>query len=164
MIRDFPNFIDRSYRFLQYDAMLFCSFLPTFRGTCCCHIRCSSRRKLNNNLLENVNRLPLNTAPHSRGLYSSRTVSHILVNKANWWTIFFWYVYSFSVHVSGEYVPIIRRNNCIYATLSTCYSVWMTVWYAECIPDSHPYRITSTKCRINTVVSPDDGHIIARNM
>ena len=30
-----------------------------------------------------------------------------------------------------------------------------------CIPDSHPHRITSTKCRINTVVSPDDGHIVA---
>jgi hypothetical protein len=27
-----------------------------------------------------------------------------------------------------------------------------------CIPGSHAYRITSTKCRINTVVSPDDGH------
>jgi hypothetical protein len=25
-------------------------------------------------------------------------------------------------------------------------------------PDSHPYRVTSTKCLINTVVSPDDGH------
>ena len=23
-------------------------------------------------------------------------------------------------------MPIIRRNNCIYATLDTCYSVWMT--------------------------------------
>ena len=33
-----------------------------------------------------------------------------------------------------------------------------------CIPDSHPHRITSTKCRINTVLSPDDGPIIARNM
>jgi hypothetical protein len=51
----------------------------------------------------------------------------------------------------------------------------MTVWYAgwketvsfhpayQTIPDSHPYRITSTKCRINTVVSPDDGHTVARN-
>jgi len=50
----------------------------------------------------------------------------------------------------------------------------MTVWYAgwnerewksfipPCIPDSHPYRITSTKCRINTVVSPDDGHVFDR--
>ena len=29
------------------------------------------------------------------------------------------------------------------------------------IPDSHPYRLTSTKCHINTVVSPDDVHIVA---
>jgi hypothetical protein len=27
-------------------------------------------------------------------------------------------------------VPIIRRNNCIYKTFGTCYSVWMTVWYS----------------------------------
>jgi hypothetical protein len=33
-----------------------------------------------------------------------------------------------------------------------------------CIPDSNPHRITSTKCRINTVVSPDDMPIVARNM
>ena len=43
-------------------------------------------------------------------------------------------------------------------------------WYCVddclvCIPDSHPHRKASTKCRKNTVVSPDDGHIIvARNM
>jgi len=54
-------------------------------------------------------------------------------------------------------VSIIRRNNGIYATLNTCYSVWMTVWYAGC-------RVTSTKCRINTVVSSDDGYKVARNM
>jgi len=47
---------------------------------------------------------------------------------------------------------IIRRNNCVYATLGTC------------ILDSHPHRITSTKSCINTVVSPNDGHIVARNM
>jgi len=29
------------------------------------------------------------------------------------------------------------------------------------IPDSHPHRITSTKCHINTVVSPDDGPVAA---
>jgi hypothetical protein len=27
-------------------------------------------------------------------------------------------------------VPIIRGNNCVCATLGTCYSMWMTVWYA----------------------------------
>jgi len=35
---------------------------------------------------------------------------------------------------------------------------------APCKPYSHPYRVTSTKCHIDTVISPDDGHIVARNM
>jgi len=39
-----------------------------------------------------------------------------------------------------------------------------TALNAPCISDSHPHRITSTKCRKNTVVSPYDGHIVARNM
>jgi hypothetical protein len=30
-----------------------------------------------------------------------------------------------------------------------------------CIPESHPYTVTNTRCRIGTVLSPDDGHIIA---
>jgi len=33
-----------------------------------------------------------------------------------------------------------------------------------CVPDSHPHRVTNTKCRIDTVISPTDGHIVARNM
>jgi len=55
-------------------------------------------------------------------------------------------------------VPIIRRDNCVYATLGNCHSVWMTVWYAGGRQDSHPHRVTNTKFRI------DDGHIVARNM
>jgi len=31
-------------------------------------------------------------------------------------------------------VPIIRRNYCIYATLGTCYFVWMSIWHAHCRP------------------------------
>jgi hypothetical protein len=31
-----------------------------------------------------------------------------------------------------------------------------------CIPDSHPHTATNTKCRTDTVITPDDGHIIAR--
>ena len=34
----------------------------------------------------------------------------------------------------------------------------------SCIPDSHPYGITKTNCHISTVVSPDDGHKVARNL
>jgi len=32
------------------------------------------------------------------------------------------------------------------------------------IPDTHLYTVTNTRCRIGTVFSPDDGHIVARNM
>ena len=52
------------------------------------------------------------------------------VTKASLVHNFSLYVYFFSLHVSGDYVLIIRRNNCIYATLGTCYSVWLTVWNA----------------------------------
>jgi len=29
---------------------------------------------------------------------------------------------------------------------------------------SHLCEVTNTRCRIGTVFSPDDGHIVARNM
>jgi len=87
-----------------------------------------------------------------------------LVNTAKLVYNFSQYVYFFSLHVSGDCVSIIRRNNCIYATPGTCHYMWMTVWYAPCISDSHPYGITSTRCRIDTSVSPDDGQTVARNM
>jgi hypothetical protein len=67
-------------------------------------------------------------------------------------------------------VPIIRKNKFIYATLGICQSVWMTALYAGwnsfplCLPDSHPHRVTNAKCRIYTVISPDDGHIVTQNM
>jgi len=41
------------------------------------------------------------------------------------------YVYFYSVHVSGNNVPIIRRIECINAVSSICYSVWATVRYAD---------------------------------
>ena len=33
-----------------------------------------------------------------------------------------------------------------------------------CIPDSHLHRVTYTRCRIDTINSPDDGRIAVRNM
>ena len=33
-----------------------------------------------------------------------------------------------------------------------------------CIPVSHLYSVTNSRCRIGTVFSPDDGHTVARNM
>jgi hypothetical protein len=33
-----------------------------------------------------------------------------------------------------------------------------------CITDHNTHRVTSTKCHKNIVISPDDDHIVARNM
>jgi len=45
-------------------------------------------------------------------------------------------------------------------------------WYLSlCVDDRpayqtviHTHRVTYTRCRIYTVISPDDGHMVARNM
>jgi hypothetical protein len=42
----------------------------------------------------------------------------------------------------------------------------MTVWCADVqnfTPDGHLYRVTYTRCGIDTINSPDDGHMAARN-
>ena len=54
----------------------------------------------------------------------------------------------------------------MYATHGFCHSVWMTGIRVEwtSVPDSYPHRVTDTKCRIDTVISPDDGRIVTRNM
>jgi len=70
----------------------------------------------------------------------------------------------------GLYRASVPVQGCILSLPFTCFGrLWvhhqeMSVSYAGCIPDGHPHRITSTKRRINTLVSPDDGHIVARNM
>ena len=44
----------------------------------------------------------------------------------------------------------------------------MTVWCAGLDPNLHKngrlYSVTYTRCRIDTINSPDDGHVAARNM
>jgi hypothetical protein len=102
----------------------------------------------------------------SQSVQTCKVILYNLVKKkAKFVHNFFYYVYFFTLHVSGDCVPIIRRDNCIYATIGNCHCVWMTVWYAGCcIADSHPHSLTNTKSRIDKVISPEVGHIIARNM
>ena len=64
-----------------------------------------------------------------------------LVNKTNLVHKFILSIF-INLYVSGDCVPIIP----------------------PCIRDSHPHRITSTKCHKNAVVSPDDRPIVVRNM
>jgi len=68
---------------------------------------------------------------------------------------------STSLHVSDSYVPIIRRTYCIYATL-----VFFTLcgWLSCLQTRQSPIQSQKYQCRIDTVSSPDDGHIVARNM
>jgi len=65
----------------------------------------------------------------------------------------------------------------VYLSISTCFGrlcahhqekqlclcdTWYLLFCMDdclCKPDSHPHRTTSTKCRTNTAISPDDGHI-----
>ena len=54
----------------------------------------------------------------------------IFVNNQLDAQFFFMYVYFYSLHVSGSYVSIIRRINCINTTSGICPSVYMTVQYA----------------------------------
>ena len=95
----------------------------------------------------------------------------ILVNNQLDSQFFFMYVYFCSLHVSGSHVPIIRRISCINTTSGICHSVQMTVWCAglcESHPNlqinSHLQRVTYTGCHIDTINSPDDRHMAARNM
>jgi len=68
---------------------------------------------------------------------------------------------SATLHVSGNYVPIVRRTYCIYATL-----VFFTLcgWLSGLLVGMSLSSQPADQCRIDTVNSPDDGHIIARNM
>jgi hypothetical protein len=81
------------------------------------------------------------------------------------------YVYFYSLHVSGSHVPIIRRINLsiwhlVYVTLYRwmfVVQVWMRL-IQTCTLNGHLYRVTYTRCCIDTINSPDDGHMVAQNM
>jgi hypothetical protein len=51
----------------------------------------------------------------------------------------------------------------LYA-LSTLYLCVLYLSENKQRPDSHLHRVKNTKCRIDGVISPDDGHILTRNM
>jgi len=59
---------------------------------------------------------------------------------------------------SGELIISIRHL--VYVTL---YRWPSGVQVYTCTPDGHLYRVTYTRC-IDTINSPDNGHMAARNM
>jgi hypothetical protein len=63
---------------------------------------------------------------------------------------------------SGEITVPMRHS--VFITLCGWLSSMQGGMKPPCRPDSHPHRVTNTKFRIDTVISPDDGHRVARNM
>jgi hypothetical protein len=64
---------------------------------------------------------------------------------------------------SGELIVSIRHL--VYVTLYRgpfSVQVWMSL-IQTCTPDGHLYRVTYTRCRIDAINFPDDGHRAARN-
>ena len=62
-------------------------------------------------------------------------------------------------------MPITSRNNCIYATLGICHSLWMTVWYARwnppCITIETPMWLF---CNVTSHYTPTDNVLnLAKN-
>jgi len=67
---------------------------------------------------------------------------------------------------SGELIVTIRHL--VYVTLyrrQFDVQVWIRLRLIQtCTPNSHLYRVTYTRCRTDTINSPDNGHMAARNM
>ena len=82
----------------------------------------------------------------------THTYTYFLSIKPTWCTIFLGMFISF--------LYTFQMTICPSSGETTVYMLHLVL----VILDSHPYKITSTKCHINTVVSPDDGHIVARNV
>ena len=83
-----------------------------------------------------------------------------LVNKTNLvHNLFFVYLYlSISTYFGRLWAHHQEKQLC----LCYCGCGWLSGMPR--ISVSHPQRITSTKCHINIVVSPDDGPIVAQNV
>jgi hypothetical protein len=66
--------------------------------------------------------------------------------------------------LSGELIVSIRYL--VYVALykwAFSVQVWMGLIQTS-TPNGHLYRVTYTGCRIDTINSPDDGHMAAQNM
>jgi len=91
--------------------------------------------------------------------FVDRTSLYNVVNKANLLhNLFLVCLLLFSTCFGRLCAHLQEKQLCLLDDCLVCRSI------CSCIPDSHPHRITSTKCCINTVVSPDYGHIVARSM
>ena len=72
------------------------------------------------------------------------------------------FTYFSSVHISGIRVPIIRRKLLYPCDNGSCHSVCVASGLLT--DQTPPIKSDKYQCRINTQFTPDDGHMVARNM
>jgi len=94
------------------------------------------------------------------------TGDFFVVNKAkfvhNLFLVYFLYMFRATMCPSSGEKTVFMRHLVLVILCG-----WLSGMQGEAkwsFTSLHPHRIASTKCRINTVFSPDDGHIVARNM
>ena len=71
----------------------------------------------------------------------------ILQIKPTWYTIFLSMFISFLYMFRATVCPSSGETT-IYSTLGTCYSVWMTVWYAGCILHTRQSSVQNSKYKV----------------
>ena len=91
----------------------------------------------------------------------------IFVNKPTWCRVFSYMFISILYMFRAAMCPssgelIVSMRHLVYVTLCRWPSGMQ--FGTTCIPDGQLHRVTYTRCRIDTINSPDDGHMAARNM
>jgi len=85
----------------------------------------------------------------------------------------FFHIRLFQISMFRALILTIRRINCITMTSGTslcvrdrlvCRFGWNCSSTQTYIPDGHLHRVTYTRCRTDTINSPDDEHVSAQNM
>ena len=136
-------------------------------------LRSYSDTPLCGGLLCTVDQPVAETSIWQHNIQKRQTTFLILVNNQLDAQFFFCLCYFNSLHVSSSHVLIIRRVNCINAISGICplcgwtsgMQVWMELqFHPNFIQEGHLHRVTYTRYRIDTVDSPDDEHMAARNM
>jgi hypothetical protein len=92
-----------------------------------------------------------------------RNVCYNLVNKTNLVNNFFVCLFLFSTCFgqlcAHHQKKVLYQCDTWYLSLCVDDRLLCRMGYQTVI-----HRVTNTRCRIDTVISPDDGHLVARNM
>ena len=82
------------------------------------------------------------------------TIRYSFVNRTNLVSKFSQYIYCFSLHVSGNYVPIIRRKYRTYATPGICHFIYRVTQKTGTFEKPNKKLKKSKKKKLLTEIEP----------